>query len=342
MISLRKHISEAEERDRLCTEWETSYIAALDSVSDSLVPVSESLVARHAREIRQLATELKEGATYELVRSARRRLENELVAYWQKSCQLLGSHEKEVKKILQCLSEVASMVASQGQSNSSRLNEFTRNLEAISQIDDLPEIRKRLIREVVELRQVAAEVGKGSQEAVEHLREELRSFRTRLSESEQLANTDPLTKLANRRAGEQKIQALIAEQKTFSLLMFDLDRFKTVNDRWGHQAGDAVLQEFAHRLSSAVRGQDAICRWGGDEFLAILPECGLAKANERAGQIRAGFNREYSFRADGSMIKVTIMASVGAAEWKHGENADSIFRRADEQLYQAKARRIAV
>ncbi|WP_321475257.1 GGDEF domain-containing protein [uncultured Paludibaculum sp.] len=342
MISIRKHISEAEERDRLCSELEVSYIAALDTVSESLIPVSEALVEHHRPRIRQLAAQLKGGITREAIRTARLALESELTTFWEKSCQLLGHQEKEVKKILQCLSQVASVVASQGRANSSRLTEFTKNLESIAQMNDLPEIRRRLTREVSELRQVAVDVGKGSEEAVEQLREELRTFRTKLHESEQLANTDPLTNLANRRAGEQKIQCLISDRRPFSLLLFDLDRFKSVNDRWGHQSGDAVLLEFARRLSAGVRGEDTICRWGGDEFLAILPECGLRKANERASQIRANFQREYGFRVDGMLVKLAIQASIGVAEWQNGESADSIFRRADEQLYQSKARRIAV
>lgn len=342
MISLRKHISEAEERERLCTELEAGYASALDVVSETLVPVSETLVSRHAPQIRQLSAEIRERPTIEGVRHARLRLENELTGFWEKSCQLLRQQEREVKKILQCLSQVASMVATQGQSNSTRLTEFTRNLEQISQMSDLQEIRRRLTKEVTELRQVAAQVSKGSEEAVEQLREELRAFRTRLTESEEQANTDPLTKAANRRAGESQIQKLIERRRPFSLLMFDLDRFKSVNDRWGHQAGDSVLVEFARRLMAAVRGEDVICRWGGDEFLAILPDCGLGKANDRASQIRTGLQKEYSFRADGSLIKVMILASAGAAEWRQGENADSLFRRADEQLYQAKARRVAV
>ncbi|MGC4055001.1 MAG: GGDEF domain-containing protein [Paludibaculum sp.] len=338
---MRKHILEADDRHRLCSELESSYAAAVNSISESLVPVSETLTAHHRRELRELAEELNASITLDSLRAARIRLEQELATYTEKSCRLLGQQEKEVKKVLLCLSQVAAVVASQGQTNSSRLTEFTRNLEAISQISDLPEIRKRLAKEIVELRQVAVQVGKGSEEAVEKLRDELRSFRTRLDESEQLANTDPLTKVANRRAGEQKIQNLISTKCPFSLLLFDMDRFKGINDRWGHQAGDNVLIEFAQRLSNSVRGQDTICRWGGDEFLAILPDCGLAKANERAGQIRLQFNKEYTFKADGAWIKVMILASIGVAEWKRGESADSIFHRADEQLYQAKARRIA-
>ncbi|QOY88309.1 GGDEF domain-containing protein [Paludibaculum fermentans] len=341
MISLRKHILEADDRHRLCSDLESSYVAAVSTIGESLVPVSETLTAHHRQQLRQLASELKEGITIDSLQSARTRLEQELATYAEKSCRLLGHQEKEVKKILLCLSQVASVVAAQGQSNSSRLGEFTKNLETISQMSDLPEIRKRLAREIVELRQVAVQVSKGSEEAVEKLREELRTFRSKLDETEQLANTDPLTKVANRRAGEQRIQDLITSNRQFSLLIFDMDRFKGVNDRWGHQAGDHVLLEFSQRLSSAVRGQDTICRWGGDEFLAILPDCGLVKANERATQIRSQFNKEYTFKADGSWIKVMILASVGVAEWKRGETADSIFRRADEQLYLAKARRIA-
>jgi two-component system cell cycle response regulator len=150
------------------------------------------------------------------------------------------------------------------------------------------------------------------------------------------ALTDDLTGLANRRHGarqlEREIALCVRHGRLLALLRVDVDHFKPINDSYGHEAGDAVLVEVARRLEAAVRGGDELARWGGDEFVAILPDTDKAGALRAAERLRV-FVSESPIAAAGHQLPVTI--SVGWAHWA-GDTPDDLLARADRALYRAK------
>ncbi len=154
---------------------------------------------------------------------------------------------------------------------------------------------------------------------------------------EKMATTDKLTGLFNRQAFDILIDPLLQKQKrtreAVSAVLFDIDDFKRVNDRYGHLAGDRVLADIARLAKARLRGADILCRWGGEEFLAILQGCGLADAVRLGEEIRAAVEAG-PFEQDGRAIPMTV--SVGAAEFAPGETIDQLLARADQALYTAK------
>ncbi|UIJ73632.1 PleD family two-component system response regulator [Aurantimonas sp. HBX-1] len=154
----------------------------------------------------------------------------------------------------------------------------------------------------------------------------------------QLAVSDPLTGLHNRRFLETHMaRAVAAAQDTgagFALLMADIDHFKRINDNWGHDAGDRVLQEFATRLSHCLRSSDLACRFGGEEFAILMIEADAQTAVGIAERIRQSVC-ERPFVIDGNSIVVTV--SEGLAVFEPGrDDAQSLLKRADAALYAAK------
>ncbi len=156
-----------------------------------------------------------------------------------------------------------------------------------------------------------------------------------LKQVELLASLDPLTAVANRRDLERELAARIAAGQEFCVLLFDVNGFKTINDRYGHLHGDQVLKQIAARLASQVRVQDYVCRWGGDEFLAILA-CDLAIAASRSRQIAERLNGPYHIAAQGREIRVAVTVTVGFVQYRMGESAEGLFRRADDAMYRQK------
>jgi diguanylate cyclase (GGDEF)-like protein len=151
-----------------------------------------------------------------------------------------------------------------------------------------------------------------------------------------LALVDPLTGLYNRRFAERRLKAEIArcQRKGYdlTLVLFDLNLFKQTNDRFGHAAGDAVLREFAARLTTAIREADVAARLGGDEFLLLLPECDPARAAgvlERLDAIEAEWNGR----------RIPIQFAFGISEYRLGKQPEDMLREADLALYSHKPAR---
>ena len=151
---------------------------------------------------------------------------------------------------------------------------------------------------------------------------------------ERLALTDRLTGLSNRHAGEQALEREFARARRtkapFSLVVLDIDHFKSVNDRFGHAAGDEVLTQVSKVLTSILRASDLAIRWGGDEFLVLLPDVSLAGAAAFAERARSQVE-SLTFARVG---KCTI--SAGVVEGRPDEDPRAAIRRADAQLYEAK------
>jgi two-component system cell cycle response regulator len=155
---------------------------------------------------------------------------------------------------------------------------------------------------------------------------------------ERQALVDGLTGLANRRQGEDALGAELARVARFggslAVVVADLDSFKDVNDRYGHPAGDSVLREFALLLQESLRDVDLASRWGGEEFLLILPGTGAAGGAQVAERIRAALSGRIVLSVDGTPIPVT--ASFGVAATPTATTASELFAAADAALYEAK------
>jgi diguanylate cyclase (GGDEF)-like protein len=153
-----------------------------------------------------------------------------------------------------------------------------------------------------------------------------------------MALLDPLTGLFNRRYIEQRLEDEIARSqrhgRPLSVIMFDLDEFKQVNDTYGHGAGDALLRAFADRLSRATRGSDASGRYGGDEFLVVLPEC-------KPENVQAVLKRLEGITANIEGRNLLLSLSAGWAQLLPGESAKDLLARADAELYANKRAKAA-
>ncbi len=165
-------------------------------------------------------------------------------------------------------------------------------------------------------------------------------LRTLLDNSVSMAYTDALTGIYNRRYMNAHLDRQVMEigdtKKSVSVIMFDLDHFKDVNDKHGHAAGDDVLKEVAQRAESNIRDFDMVVRYGGEEFVVVMPNTAIDVAATVAERLRASFENEPFTVVEGG-VPLDITASMGVASTCDPmETADSLLRRADDALYAAK------
>lgn len=166
-------------------------------------------------------------------------------------------------------------------------------------------------------------------------------LRSNLDQSLELAVTDQLTGLHNRRYMSGQLGALVARAarggEPTAALMVDIDHFKRINDTFGHDVGDEVLQEFAVRLATNVRAVDLACRYGGEEFVVIMPETGLERAQRIAERLRlhvGGSPFRISKASEPLLVTISVGVAVTAGE---GDTPDALLKRADAAVYDAKA-----
>ncbi|NUT74217.1 diguanylate cyclase [Pseudomonas sp. C1C7] len=184
--------------------------------------------------------------------------------------------------------------------------------------------------------EVAARLN-GLAERVAHMEQEALGLREHLEEQRQKALIDPLTGLPNRAAWSERLEHEIGQWQqhgnTLMLAMLDLDHFKRINDNYGHLAGDKVLKIIATVLRKRLRGTDFIARFGGEEFVLLMPSTVPAAGMKLLEQLRASIEA-CPFHFKGEPVTVTI--SMGLTAFRSGESSDLVLKRADQALYRAK------
>lgn len=151
---------------------------------------------------------------------------------------------------------------------------------------------------------------------------------------ERWAGTDELTGLPNRRAAlrilNEAVQRRVDEERTFSVILVDLDHFKSVNDDHGHDVGDNVLKAAARRMEEAVRAEDVVTRWGGEEFLILCPGTDADRVVPVAERCRWAL-------ADEAICGHSVTATFGVSTWRPNDTLERLIKRADQRLYAGKS-----
>lgn len=233
--------------------------------------------------------------------------------------------------------------------NVSRTQEFSVVLELLSteladmeSKDGMEAIRERMVNLVNKLKGSHGSMVENLQEAIEvlsHLEGDKSKLDEELQRARQLSLTDELTELPNRRAFLDRLEDEVGRVKRhhvpLSLVLIDLDHFKSINDKHGHSMGDEVLRCYADNVFSLFRQYDLVARYGGEEFAVLLPNtdkdgalCALSKAKDRVNALYCDCKQEH--------IRVPSF-SAGIAVYHEGEVSDSFIDRADQALYRAKS-----
>jgi diguanylate cyclase len=216
------------------------------------------------------------------------------------------------------------------------LNGAREELSSAITREQVKAIAESLIKSTLEMR----EANKVLEERLTLSKNEISNLQQSLEAIRAESLTDPLTGLGNRkyfdRMIDMAVQHALAHGEPLSLLMFDIDHFKSFNDSYGHLTGDQVLRLVGLSLKQTIKGQDITARYGGEEFAVVLPNTALRQALTVADHIRrAVMAKELKKKSTGEILgRVTI--SVGVSMLKPGDDTDSLIERADACLYAAK------
>ena len=222
--------------------------------------------------------------------------------------------------------------------------ERTRNLPilAIADLEDRQRVLRGLemgVNDFIDRPIEKNEIAARARTQIRHKRY-VDSLREKVQQSIELALVDPLTGLNNRRFLETHLATMMENARIrrspLSLMILDIDHFKSVNDTHGHDSGDKVLIAFADRLRGIVRGGDLLCRLGGEEFVIVMPNVNLGAAIRIAERARLAIkDEEFVINAEGKAIPVTV--SIGISEAARDGDASQLYRAADRALYRSKS-----
>lgn len=242
----------------------------------------------------------------------------------------------EVQNILQMVANMAQAAAERDVRYGAQFSHIGETMLKIATLPKISDIRTALEENSAALKTCLAQMEQDGRESIVRLKKELASYEARLALAEREATTDRLTKLFNRHAAERQLSHLQKSRSPFCMVIIDLDRFKNVNDEYGHLVGDELLKQFAEELRSSVVAGETVARWGGDEFL-VLMEGTLAQAQHRARLILERITGDYTIQHSRAPIRIAVHASSGIAEWDGLEPVSMLIERADTLMYSHKA-----
>jgi diguanylate cyclase len=238
----------------------------------------------------------------------------------------------EIDDVMKLISEALGMSANYGAS----LDGASQKLSGAPSHDQLKTIVESLVQSTREMR----DTNRALEQRLELSKTEISNLQHSLEAIRAESLTDPLTGLGNRKYFDRSLEVAVATAlengEPLSLLLFDIDHFKSFNDSYGHLTGDQVLRLVGMSLKHTIKGQDITARYGGEEFAVVLPNTGLRQALTVADHIRrAVMSKELKKKSTGEILgRVTI--SVGVSLLKAGDDTDSLIERADACLYAAK------
>jgi len=253
----------------------------------------------------------------------------------------IAARESELKKMIEFLRSTLTNVIGENREFNNNLYEQNIRMEKIVHLDDIRKIKESLMVEVKQMQVVIQDKQSNDAKRIDTLSHEVKDLRASLKEYKGAATTDALTKAANRLAFDTQIRSSVEHaemnHKPFSLLMCDIDDFRSFNTDHGHQMGDLVLQVFVAKCKSVLRQTDMIARYGGDEFTILLPGANLKLAMGIARRLCAAVSgARYIHETAAEKTEFSFTCSVGVSSSRRYDKVNTLIERADKALYAAK------
>ncbi|HWC01090.1 MAG TPA: GGDEF domain-containing protein [Bryobacteraceae bacterium] len=333
MISLKKYIE--SDREALLKTAVMCYRSAIRAMGDNVMQACRPVGAALHQTLVGLQSALAAELTPQLLQETEQRVEKELQQWGTNASRYLQQQTKAIRDVLLILTHTAQTVSTDSEHHAGKISQLVGRLESIAHMDDIAEVRDRLTQSAYELKDCVDHMVRSSQESVARLRQDVNRYQAQLESAERLATTDPLTGVGNRLSVESAITFRLAQERDFSLILFDINDFKQINDTYGHLAGDELLKQFACELRATFRTIDVIGRWGGDEFLVVL-DCDAQEARNHVDRVRKWVYGDYTIPINDRPAKISIDAAAGVASWQPGDTIDALLSRADRSMYSDK------
>jgi diguanylate cyclase (GGDEF)-like protein len=335
MISLRRAL-DREDRAQNAQDCFRASVDAYGNLLMNLERLAEAVAAEDSRvfQERVSAVRARLGADVPLatIRDCRQVVEQQLEQFTADANILRDRKEHEFQQVIRIVAEAAAAMSQSDSSTSAEILQFAARIDSVSKLSNVTEMRKQLALGVTDLKSMAGRIQSQGQSRAGVLSNLIRKAQARIRVATALAEVDPLTGLGNRLMAEHAVRTAVSAGNPFSLLLFQLEGIQPIRDKHGRMHGDQLLVAVAKQMKTCVRDGDVVCRWGEDQFAAVVENAPLADAEGRAARMAKETSGDYVLEVGGRTVNFRVTASVAAVEYRSGESAGDFCERADQAI----------
>ena len=320
-----------------------SLLTVLEYLRDFSLDIKEIESEAYKNDIDDLSTFFASDKKLRKTKSVFDKHKKRIHRYIERQRVYIQDREKELKDIIDLLAKALATLDSENQVYNQKIYAQSEKIEQITRLDDIKRIKQELTDQIEQMRETVRQKQSHDIGELELLSKKVSVLDTELKKARAESMLDGLTGIGNRRAFDLKIREMVEiasrSGSELSVLMLDIDDFKKINDGFGHQTGDRVLVALARKCHSLIRNDDIIVRYGGEEFVILLPNASLDNAVIKADKIcKTIASTRYALDdiEPGNTLSITI--SIGVSTFSNGDSPMTVMERADGALYQAKKR----
>ena len=311
-------------------------------VREYTLDISEIDAGRFKERLENLQAKFRSEAKTSTIAAGFDRHKGAILDHIQRQKAYIGEREGEFREIIDLMTAAMTGLDNENRDFYSSIRTQGERFEQITLLDDIKRIKNELVREVENMRAMVHQKEGQDQKVLDALSSQVDGLKKELDEARRSATTDGLTGVNNRKALDEYLRSLVERNSItrlpFSLLMMDLDDFKTLNDTHGHTVGDRMLLAFAEKCRASVRSDDFLARYGGEEFTLILPGASLRNAKKKAKQLcKTIAASRYAADDSPNADAVSVTVSIGVSTYRKGDTVQALLERADQCLYKAKS-----
>lgn len=332
MISIRREMDESEQFAASFAVLLKVFQELATAVPKTALPASPDLFARCGQELEQATAQWKQRPPVKAIEGARDVSLNQIERICVSNRAALDERDAAVKDVVAMVAKAVSAFKSDGERHKCTLSNLADGFEALSRVDDVTELRRRLRHDVNSLRESVEAMRRDSEKSFCQFEADVAAFEERLEMARKDSGVDRLTGLGTRRTAELHLQKVASGTRPISLLLFDIEGFRKLNEQHGAQFGDKVLQALTHLLNTKFSDAGMLFRWAADEFLAIV-EGTPAIAAEQCRNVCSAFAAgKYFASNNGTKVPLRAEVAFGVHQYVRGESIGQAYRQAREAL----------
>jgi diguanylate cyclase (GGDEF)-like protein len=336
LISIRRQIEDSEGAVARFKALLKAFLGVADVLPRTAVPATPEASKRWREALERALAPLKEDVPADVIGEVGRAAIGQIDEICRSNQAALDEFDALLKSVVDTTAVALSGFKGHGERRQSSLTKLADGFDALSRVEDVAELRRRLRDDVAQLRRSVEEMRRENEESVLQFASQISVFQQRLEQARKGSDIDRLTQLGSRRVAETYMQKIPKFDGPICVLLFDIEGFGEINNRYGALFGDKLLQALAHQLSEKFPEEGALFRWGADEFLVIAQGL-LASRLELCRGICTSFaNSNYTTFEGGLKQRVSARVALGGAQFVRGDNAEKLYGRARANLEQSR------